>query len=373
MLEIAKMFRDWLDNMEDFIWYASNESFSDDLIMKIEALGQLGEQNNEEKVKLTVLKAYALLSKTFNVGYGSKRQEVYEQILILLKNYADKPVGFDAYISTLISYSYFLSREHKCAEAVEIAEKAERVLECYRKQYGERPMHLLDICGGRAKESIKRDLEATYIEFGFCFWEALEKSTDIAKQAKYVCRAIHWQFIFAYVPQNDAEKIFKYYPIMLLKLPKMIETMLILRRFKQLDHILAISMYHLVKARRSLPIDQRNELELVQGRVCVLFARWGCQIILSSINYIRQRPVQAIDNVTFEEITGLVEPGVKDYEHQFPVEPMTSKDDIKAAFKHVKSWKKRAFQMLRMYDSEETSLTILRNFYCQLEILVSAM
>lgn len=124
------------------------------------------------------------------------------------------------------------------------------------------------------------------------------------------------------------------------------------RHYAQLDHILSILMFHLVKNGRSVrSTEEQTAIDAAKGMVCFFYTDWAHNIlrysrmvVLSPENSdVVSNPIKT-EMVRYEEY---VEPGVEKYENQFPVDAVESGKECKKVIKTGKIWGQRAIDYMQ--------------------------
>lgn len=127
------------------------------------------------------------------------------------------------------------------------------------------------------------------------------------------------------------------------------------RAFKQLDHLLSGFMYQLVKYRRTLPEEEKLDLNYIQGQLSLLYACWGYDIMNSSFLLIgTEEGTDEHEKLStsleicknFIEFPELIEPGCETYADQFPTNYTKSIQNVKNLFKKVLAWNKRSKELI---------------------------
>lgn len=127
------------------------------------------------------------------------------------------------------------------------------------------------------------------------------------------------------------------------------------RAFKQLDHLLSVLMYQLVKYRRILPEEERSEMNYVQGQLSLLYACWGYDIMNSSFLFIgAEEGTDEYEKLStelkvcldFVEFPELIETGYETYADQFPTNYTKSIQKVRSLFKKVLAWNKRSIELI---------------------------
>lgn len=117
-------------------------------------------------------------------------------------------------------------------------------------------------------------------------------------------------------------------------------------RFKQLNHLLAIAMHHTTKLEQVIPQQNQNELKNMKGMLSYHFAYWGLNIVnRSSPNFVNTGLQTSILNNYYEEITNLIEPGVKQYENLFPIETVGVRQHYQI-LRECQVWNNRAIELI---------------------------
>lgn len=149
----------------------------------------------------------------------------------------------------------------------------------------------------------------------------------------------------------------------LVEISNMTNTFISLRRFKQLNHLLAIAMYRLVKIRRELNYEDKRKLNGLQAGLSSVYAMYGFTIASGTFAKLQKhhnfKPPQ---NEDFTELTELIEDGMEVYTSQFPIVYPDTYLGARKVLQRAIKWNERARQLVikpedkRVCESESQAL-----------------
>lgn len=130
------------------------------------------------------------------------------------------------------------------------------------------------------------------------------------------------------------------------KLSDMTNTYMSMRNYKQALHLLSIAMHYSVKMRRELPPERRYVMNEPQSCFSHMFASFGYSMFEGCCGKLEKSSTYApTQNLSYSELTGLMEPGVELYTSQFPYEHPDNYVDAKKVIKKALAWNNRSIEL----------------------------
>lgn len=275
-----------------------------------------------------------------------------EKTVRLLEPIKLQPEVVYQYVNVLTTLGQSYCERSQYQKAIEYLEKAEQTYEEFKAKVTDvetDAMTEYQIFGVTHDINLQRSLtyahHMTMIHLYICY-NAL-KSDEM--KLKYVLPCIKGKLRINIV-ENDIAEVQKLVPDFSDE-PSFLITS---HYFAQVNHLLSVLMFHLVKYRRSLPHEKQHEVSNAQAFVSELYGFWACELVQYSLlslkdkTYCEKHPINN-EVVRFEE---LMEPGVEIYENQFPCEPILTRNELNKVVKKGKAWCQRA---IVLYGHEKCS------------------
>ncbi|XP_063705051.1 uncharacterized protein LOC134834349 [Culicoides brevitarsis] len=292
-----------------------------------------------------------LAMKASAIGYKSEeeRAKTLPDALAALE-----PIKFDPEVS--LTYVVATLQLANKVENADYFLNAEAVYDHYKKN-GTPCLSTYQIFGAKIS-CIEEENETIALNF----FEAFLTLKNDALQRKYVLPAIKSQFDRSLTRAKLGIFQFKFEKFLPTVKPH-IECLIASHYFAQLDHLLSIFMFHLVKAGRATGLSTEEQLMIDSGKAAVSswYTLWARKLILSAKametdpDYVAQNPIRT-EMFRYDEFW---EPGVEIYENQFPIEFIRNEKEWKKVMNRGKLWCQRAAQ----YFESNTAVAMASNFY----------
>lgn len=310
-----------------------------DILLKLQKLNTIGYHD------ALLVKGHALRYQVrFIKDLGGKVRQLKE-IEKMIEPYYMSPKGVYLYLQTLrqLRMCYQMGSMESQNQGLKVLQKAEKVYHDYVKANGGNQCwdceHLLGI--SKVSDSkVESMLVYMWYQIASDLWEDYRRRGDLENANRYsmdTVRCVEYTM-------TERARLFTNFQILCF----VIEVTLRTRRLKQLDHLLAGTMHHVVKYRRSLPESERHKVDFIQGRLSSAYAQWGLLVLGYSIEQWQQQWdfTAKFDNDSYETIKMFTEAGVETYAGQFPTELYENRVDLKIGHKRALSWGNRALKLI---------------------------
>lgn len=335
---------------EDFESMSDLDKIASEIIKKIDALNKLERYSVESNKKSIIMKVTVRLLSDLQKQFFSSYVQDLENFLESMEPFKYEPSGIYPYILILIQMAFRKRKNLDDDEASQYAFLAEKEHKRYLKSTTLAPLSFYELCDLPELRKQESKLETLPFYISFVIWKIhnsalLPESLDITMP--YLIPAIR------YCLYNFKPDLHPCYNLELMNnLADLMFNLVEKKKFKQLAHVLAKVWVKIYDYRRSLsPLMSRRDLDEPQGKLSVVYTKWGKQIVADSLNKINGNEIELYDNETFEVFDVETESDTKEFESQFPIEPICSKEEIKRYYKRAKQWNLRSLKLLENFTS----------------------
>lgn len=307
-------------------------------------------------------------------------QNIFEETINALDSISSTSLGIYPFVEALNNMACCLLKESSCTEAISYLKAAETAYNTYQAQELPEsavwcPKQLFLKHGihvkifnpeGSLLNLSNLDIERHFTNILLC--STYCELADLKNSVKYTMPSLIGE-----VKVNQLLSGKSYIPFSIRCSIPFIEDFIQSYHFKQADHLLAVAMYHTVKARRETPPNERSLFNPVQGKISLLYALLGMAI--TAIYYkhkLYSKPIPEINN-EWSPLEQLMEDGVNVYENQFAYDQVTTFSKLSAICKLSIAWSKRATELLDESPDKDQALEIgneLKTFETKLALYV---
>ncbi|XP_063705466.1 uncharacterized protein LOC134834657 [Culicoides brevitarsis] len=208
------------------------------------------------------------------------------------------------------------------------------------------------------------------------FFDKFEKLKNDDLAIKYVMPSLKAFFNKAKIMEKMEYGKFKF-EALIPEFRSHFQLLLKTHHFAQVDHLLAIFMFHLVKAGRAKPQteESQNQIDAAKALVSSWYTMVGWTLAMCA-EFMARNPEFALkypvrtEVVRFEEF---MEPGVEIYENQFPIDFIQTEKEWDGVINKGKVWSQRALDYFRkcgnsgkkfkdLVEGLETLLKLFKNW-----------
>lgn len=281
------------------------------------------------------------LHVVLNLGVMTSHELLgYKRIEETLQPLPSHPLQDHLYLLTIVNLLLFHIRTNDFIEAKNYIIIAASILEKLPDE------HNLKSSGTENASQICNLVMLDRLLISYSFWKYFTPEKDYGVIAFHVVPAI--RAILLVITSIKPEVMGENHMEMLIELPQMLNQLLVLRRFKQLDHCLAFCVSLVLRLHLQALDHQKKSYQNVIGGFSNVYALWGLRMIDFSILAMRGKPMeQKIDNASFYEIGNSASPDIEPYLNQFPIEVVKSKADMKEIHSKAVKWNQNSMNWIQ--------------------------
>lgn len=304
--------------------------------------------DSSEYNRYLAMKAYSFTIRS------DEPSEAEEKVISLLEPIKLQPEAIYLYLSSLnIRGEYFIDHDEQ-DKAIQYLKKAEETHEEFKATGTAEAMTEFQIFGmiNKTPDEVNYLLGA-FDAIMISLYKFSVKFNNHEMQLKYVMPSIKAKF--RYHPIFSHIRAATNFDTLVIRILPEIRFLTTTYHFPQVNHLLAVLMYQLIKYKRSLPEEEKHFVLKIQGLLSYRYACWAYEIIQYSITTLEDKTFSESHPINTEVFCfdELMETGVQNYVNQFPCEPILTHKELKKAVKQGKAWCKRTVDLLGGFASEE--------------------
>ncbi|XP_063701221.1 uncharacterized protein LOC134831425 [Culicoides brevitarsis] len=268
------------------------------------------------------------------------RPECGFRALSLLEPIKDTPEGAHPYIQTLL---HIARMEDDAKKSLEYYWKAEAAFDNIKANKF-RILSYFEIFGGNeigGSTLLDNDYDSIMMEI---FMRNFQLRDD-AMKLKYVLPALKatlnkHEIIHEFGTENA---LFEHTVILLRPI---INCLIDTNHFEQVDHVLSILMFHLVKMRRDMPkviaTEIQAKIDASKAIVSFFYAIWAYELLVIAAKMYSEKHLKIKIRTEMIRLEKFMEPGIEIYEKQFPVNVISDEKEWDKVVTKGKLWCQRA-------------------------------
>lgn len=328
---MSKNFQEFISFIHENREKSFIDAASNDLLRMIEIFRRAVEPNPLDIRLLIIMKAVVLFQKeVFGKSELAKCNEAVEtDRLFEVEHLKVMSIFFDTVLNKAMEY---LDQQH-FEPARTLASEADETYK-YLFKPDVQPIKMQTLLGILSS----RQLHEEYFRCKIAkhMFLAHENFSGFGFLGQYVVPAIKFLLLDLLLP-GDVPVDDKVGTLFQLSAPFLV--LIVLKRVKQVDHLLAVVMCVLAKIRPLIPERSRWTLKIPQGALMVLYVDAALLILTISLNKLNGKAGEELDNGAYEEIYD----GTDDMEYelhinQLPLQPLTTKHEMQLLLEKARHW-----------------------------------